>query len=137
MFRKRLAHESLNTALIALGVLSAAMGLKGFLLSSSFIDGGVTGISMLLAKTTGVSLSVLLPVINLPFIFVAYRQLGRAYAVRSVLGIAGLAVALSIINPEQMSPLFHERTGQLMLMAAIGLQLIGFVWIRQVIKIEV
>ena len=60
MFRKRLAHESLNTVLVALGVLSAAMGLKGFLLSSSFIDGGVTGISMLVAKTTGLSLSLLL-----------------------------------------------------------------------------
>ena len=95
MFRKRLAHESLNAALVTLGVLSAAMGLKGFLLSSSFIDGGVTGISMLLAKTTGVSLSLLLPLINLPFIFVGYRQLGRAFAVRSVLGIAGLAAALA------------------------------------------
>src|ERR1043165_6704693 len=79
--RKRLAHESLNAALVALGVLSAAMGLKGFLLSSSFIDGGVTGISMLLRKTSGVSLSVLLPVINIPFIIVGYRQLGRAFAI--------------------------------------------------------
>ena len=62
------------------------MGLKGFLLSSDFIDGGVTGISMLLAKTTGVPLSVLLPAINLPFVVVGYRQLGGAFAVRSVLG---------------------------------------------------
>ena len=56
--RNRLVHESLNAALIAVGVMSAGMGLKGFLLSSGFIDGGVTGISMLLAKTTGVPLSV-------------------------------------------------------------------------------
>ena len=61
VFRRRLAHESVNTALIALGVLSAAMGLKGFLLSSNFIDGGVTGISMLVAKTTGMSLSLSCP----------------------------------------------------------------------------
>ena len=70
------------------------MGLKGFLLSSNFIDGGVTGISMLVAKTTGVPLAVLLPVINLPFVAVGYRHMGRAFAVRSVLGIAGLAAAL-------------------------------------------
>ena len=70
MARKRLARESLNAALIAVGVMSAGMGLKGFLLSSGFIDGGVTGISMLLAKTTGVPLSVLLPAINLPFVVV-------------------------------------------------------------------
>jgi tight adherence protein B len=50
---------------------------------------------------------------------------------------AGLAVALSIISPDNMAPLFHERLGQLMLMAAMVLQLIGFIWIRSVIKIEV
>ncbi len=48
-----------------------------------------------------------------------------------------LAVALSYINPEFMSPLFHERMGQTMLIAGLVLQTIGFFWIRQVIKIEV
>lgn len=50
---KRLLREFLNSVLIVLGIFSACMGLKGFLLSSNFIDGGVTGVSMLLAKTTG------------------------------------------------------------------------------------
>lgn len=49
---KRLLREFLNSVLILLGIFSACMGLKGFLLSSNFIDGGVTGVSMLLAKTT-------------------------------------------------------------------------------------
>lgn len=50
---------------------------------------------------------------------------------------AGLAIALSIINPDMMAPLFHEHLGQMMLLVAMGLQLVGFVWIRNVIKIEV
>jgi tight adherence protein B len=50
---------------------------------------------------------------------------------------AALAVALSFINPEHMNLLFRERMGQTMLMGAIVMQTIGFVWIRQVIKIEV
>ena len=50
---------------------------------------------------------------------------------------AALAVALSLINPEHMQLLFHERMGQMMLMGAIVMQTIGFVWIRKVIKIEV
>jgi tight adherence protein B len=50
---------------------------------------------------------------------------------------AALAVALSYINPEFMSPLFHERMGQTMLIGGLVLQTIGFFWIRQVIKIEV
>jgi tight adherence protein B len=50
---------------------------------------------------------------------------------------AALAIALSFINPEHMQVLFRERVGQLMLMGAIVMQTIGFIWIRQVIKIEV
>ena len=73
---KRAFRELQNAVLILAGVLCAGMGLKGFLLSSNFIDGGVTGISMLLAKTTGLPLSIWLPVVNVPFIAVAYRQHG-------------------------------------------------------------
>ena len=50
---------------------------------------------------------------------------------------AVLAIALSVINPGHMQMLFRERVGQLMLTGAIVMQTIGFVWIRQVIKIEV
>jgi tight adherence protein B len=50
---------------------------------------------------------------------------------------AALSVALSFINPEHMHTLFHEHAGQMMLVAAAVMQFIGFIWIRQVIKIEV
>jgi tight adherence protein B len=50
---------------------------------------------------------------------------------------AVLAVALSFINPEHMNMLFREKMGQMMLMVAIGMQFIGFIWIKQVVKIEV
>jgi tight adherence protein B len=50
---------------------------------------------------------------------------------------AALAVALSFINPEHIDVLFHERMGQMMLMSAIVMQTVGFLWIRKVIKIEV
>ena len=93
---RKALREILNTGLIVLGIVSAAFGLKGFLLSSHFIDGGVTGICMLLAKTTGLSLSLLLPLINLPFVAVGYRHMGGRFAVRSTLGIAGLALSLAI-----------------------------------------
>jgi len=116
--RRRLLRELLNGALIALGILSAAMGLKGFLLSSNFIDGGVTGVSMLLAKTTGLSLSILLPVVNLPFVAIGYRHMGAAFAVRSVLGIGGLAAVLAVIP-------FPDVTPDLVLTAVFGGFFIG------------
>ena len=122
-----MVRELRNAALIVLGVLSAGMGLKGFLLSSNFIDGGVTGISMLVAKTTGVPLAVLLPVINLPFVAVGYRHMGRAFAVRSVLGITGLAAVLATIPyPDVTSDLVLTAVfGGLFLGAGIGLAIRG------------
>ncbi len=127
MARNRIVRESLNAALIAVGVMSAGMGLKGFLLSSGFIDGGVTGISMLLAKTTGVPLSVLLPAINLPFVVVGYRLLGRAFAVRSVLGIAGLAGVLAVVPFPDVTPdlTLTAVFGGFFLGAGIGLAMRG------------
>ena len=94
----RIFREVLNTFLIVLGVLSAGLGLKGFLLSSRFIDGGVTGVSMLLSNVMGWRLSILILVINLPFVILGYRQVGKTFAIKSVLAITGLALALAFIK---------------------------------------
>src|SRR6476619_568019 len=93
-----LRRELKNAVFMALGVLSAGMGLHGFLLSSRFIDGGVTGVSMLLAKVLGVPLSVLILAINIPFIALGYRQVGRAFAVRSASAIIGLSACLATVH---------------------------------------
>ena len=50
---------------------------------------------------------------------------------------AVLAIALTLLNPEHMAPLFRERMGQMALLTAMVMQAIGFVWIQKVIKIEV
>src|SRR3954453_13524036 len=78
---RRVIAELTNAGLIVLGILSAGMGLKGFLLSSNFIDGGVTGVSMLLGKVTPVPLAVWLPLVNLPFVSLGYRLIGPAFAI--------------------------------------------------------
>ena len=111
-------RESLNALLIALGILAAGFGLKGFLLSSNFIDGGVTGVSMLLSKVTTAPLSVWLPLVNGPFVIVGYRQLGRAFALRSALGIAGLSIVLATVR-------FPDVTHDLLLTALFGGLFIG------------
>lgn len=91
-------REARSAALILAGILSAGLGLHGFLLPSNLIDGGVTGISMLLSAVTGWPLSVFIPLVNLPFIGVGYKYLGKSFAVRSALGIGGLAAALALIH---------------------------------------
>jgi uncharacterized membrane-anchored protein YitT (DUF2179 family) len=122
-----LVRECRNAALILLGIASAAMGLKGFLLSSNFIDGGVTGISMLLAKATPISLSVWLPLVNLPFIALGFRQIGPAFAVRSSLAISGLAIALSVAHVPDVTPdlLLTAVFGGFFIGAGIGLAVRG------------
>ena len=50
---------------------------------------------------------------------------------------AVLCIALAFINPEHMNLLFRERMGQMLLLTAVVMQVIGYVWIRQVVKIEV
>lgn len=86
-----------NFILVALGILSAGMGIKGFLLSTRFIDGGVTGTSMLLAKITDIPISILIFVINVPFLVLGYKQLGTSFAVKSTLAIAGLSLCLAFV----------------------------------------
>ncbi|MDX1629609.1 MAG: YitT family protein [Fulvivirga sp.] len=95
---KRAVKERLKAILlIVLGIISAGFGLKGFLIPNSFIDGGVTGISLLVLEITGYPLSILLVVINLPFILLGVFQISRAFAFKSILAIIGLAFAVYLI----------------------------------------
>jgi len=124
---KTYARATRSTILILLGILSAAFGLKGFLLSSHFIDGGVTGVSMLLSNVLGWPLSLLIPVINVPFIVIAYRQIGRIFAVRSVLAIAGLSLCLAFVKFPDVTPdkLLTAVFGGFFIGGGIGLAIRG------------
>jgi len=113
-----LIRGSKSTILILLGILSAAFGLKGFLLSSHFIDGGVTGVSMLVSSVLGWQLAILIPIINVPFIALAYKQIGRAFAIKSVLAIAGLSLCLALVK-------FPDVTADKLLTAVFGGFFIG------------
>ncbi len=107
------ARELKNAAFIVAGVLSAGMGLKGFLIPSGFIDGGVTGVSLLLATITQLPLPFWLPLINVPFLTIGYRQLGLAFAVRSSLAIVILATVVGLVA-------FPSVTRDLVLTAVFG-----------------
>lgn len=124
---KNFIREVINFALIVLGILSAGLGLKGFLLSSHFIDGGVTGVSMLLSTVLGWPLSILILVINLPFIALGYRQIGRKFAIKSALAIGGLALCLAFIKyPDVTSDkLLTAVFGGFFIGAGIGLAIRG------------
>lgn len=73
------------------------MGLESFLLPNHFIDGGVTGVSMLCAQLTGIPLPWLLVFVNAPFVFLAYWRVSREFALKSSLTILGLAICLAFV----------------------------------------
>ncbi|MGB7209853.1 MAG: YitT family protein [Pyrinomonadaceae bacterium] len=124
---KTFLTELKNASLITIGIFSAAFGLKGFLLSSRFIDGGVTGISMLVSEVMGVPLALLILLINLPFVAIGYRQIGPKFAVKSAFAIAGLSLCLFLVNFPDVTPdkLLTAVFGGLFIGAGIGLAIRG------------
>ncbi|MBV8390992.1 MAG: YitT family protein [Mucilaginibacter sp.] len=116
--REKIRQTVESFILIVIGILSAGMGVKGFLLSSRFIDGGVTGISMLIAETTGAPLSVLIFIINIPFLFLGYKRLGMRFAIKGMAAIAGLSFCLAVVH-------FPDVTHDKLLTAVFGGFFIG------------
>lgn len=82
---------------ISLGVMSAAFGLKSFLLPNQFLDGGVVGISLLINVLTNIDLSYLILIINLPFIVIAYTQISKIFALKTLVAIGLLAIVLAFL----------------------------------------
>lgn len=83
---------------ISLGVTAAAFGLKSFLLPSHFLDGGVMGISLLIHNQTNFDLSYLVVIINIPFIVIAYAQISKSFALKTLIAITLLAVLLAFVE---------------------------------------
>ena len=85
-------------AFISLGVILASIGLKGFLFPNNFLDGGAMGVSLLLQILTGINLSVLIVLVNLPFILLGAKQISIPFAIKSSLAIFALAILVHIIQ---------------------------------------
>ncbi|HRF17189.1 MAG TPA: YitT family protein, partial [Chitinophagaceae bacterium] len=99
--------------LISIGIFSAAFGLKGFLLTNKFIDGGATGVSLLVSALTQTPLYLLIICINIPFMVLGYRILGKQFAIKTALAITGLALVIANIE-------FPNVTDDNLLVAVFG-----------------
>ena len=88
---------SMNALALAAGAALTTLGIGSFLLPNHFVDGGMTGLSMLLATLTGWPLPLLLVAANAPFLVLGYRHVGRAFVVRSALAISGVALAIAFV----------------------------------------
>ena len=93
-----LAHAVKEFIFIAIGVFSAGFGLNGFLLPNNFIDGGATGVSLLIQNITEIPLGYLLIVVNLPFLILGTRTINRKFAIKSIIAITFLAFVVHFIE---------------------------------------
>ena len=116
-----------DTFFISLGILSAAFGLKGFLLPDGFLDGGAVGISLLVNALTDIKLSYLIILINIPFILIGYTQVSKIFAVKTLVAIVALAICVEFIH---FPPITHDKVlisffGGFFLGLGIGLSIRG------------
>jgi uncharacterized membrane-anchored protein YitT (DUF2179 family) len=113
--------------LIVIGIFSAAFGLKGFLLTNHFIDGGATGISLLISALTSIPLYVLLILVNIPFVILGYKIIGRSFAIKTALAISGLALVVATVAFPDVTKdnLLVAVFGGFFLGAGIGLSIRG------------
>lgn len=95
---KQLRTELYRAVFVACGIICAAFGLKGFLIPNEFIDGGVTGISLLISSITGWPISLLIAIINVPFIWLGYKRINKLFALKALIAILVLSVVLYFIS---------------------------------------
>ncbi|MFB6341609.1 YitT family protein [Saccharicrinis sp. FJH62] len=88
--------QSMLTTII--GIFISVVALKGFMIPNKFLDGGVTAVSILFNLVFKINFSILLIVINLPFIYLGYRKIGKTFAVQSLMAILLMAVLMLVLN---------------------------------------
>ncbi|MEH7303355.1 YitT family protein [Neobacillus drentensis] len=85
--------------LITLGAALMAVGLEIFLVPNNVIDGGITGISIMLSYITGWKLGVFIFILNIPFFFIGYKQIGKTFALSTLYGIIVLSIGTTLLHP--------------------------------------
>lgn len=127
ILKRLLKREIINAFLIVLGVVSAAFGLESFLLPNGFIDGGITGVSLLVSAVTGWSLPLLIVALNIPFIIIGYTQIGKNFVIKTAGGILGLALCITLFEFPVLTAdkLLVSVFGGFFLGAGIGLAMRG------------
>lgn len=116
-----LTKKILRGLAVAIGAFITAYGLESVLIPNNVSDGGVTGLSIVGSQLFGLPLGVLIALLNIPFVFLGYKQIGKSFAIYSIIGIAALAFATSIMHH---IPIIVQ--GDTLLITVVGGIIIGF-----------
>ena len=107
-----------NLLHIVLGSGLAVIAMKGFMIPNRFLDGGITGISILLHEIFHIDISILLIIFNIPFIYLGYKRIGKTFAIQTILAVTLLSLGLIFIH---IGPITTDK----LLIAIFGGILIG------------
>lgn len=106
--------------MITVGAALAAVSLAIFLIPNTILDGGITGISMILDKLTPLKTSVYIFILNLPFLIIGLKQLGKGFFVRGIYGMIVFSLLLVVFEHY-----FSEATEQTLLAVVFGGIILG------------
>ncbi len=112
-FRLNVWQQIKDAILIGAGIFCAGFGLKSFLLPTQFIDGGATGISLMISELTSFQLPVVLVIINIPFVLLGLVVVDKLFALKASLAIIGLAICTAFFP-------FPDVTHDKLLVAVFG-----------------
>ena len=104
--KDKTTEEILNYVILTIGTIIAAAALDLFLIPNTILDGGVVGIAIIVYKLTSLPLGVLVVALNVPFVFIGYKALGKGFLIRTIYSMISFAVFLSIF--EYIQPFTEE-----------------------------
>ncbi len=119
-----------DTISVFIGIAFATVGLEFFIVPNHLLDGGVTGISLLLSFITKMDVSIFIFAINIPFIAMGYKQVGKLFALKTFLAIMTLSIVLFVLHsfhPAAITkePILIAVFGGICLGAGIGFAMRG------------
>lgn len=115
----KVATKILNFIMLTLGAIISAAALECFLIPNTILDGGITGISIIIYKLFGIPLSFLILILNIPFVFIGFKNLGKNFLVRTVYSMMVFSLFLSFFS------LIPEATDEILLATVFGGALLG------------
>jgi len=98
--KKKNIRAKINSILMMVfGAALASIGLEIFLIPNNIIDGGITGISIISSYYTGLPLGLFILILNIPFLFVGYMQIGKTFALSTLFSVICLSIGVSLLHP--------------------------------------
>ena len=116
-----------NLLYLTIGTALAVLAMKGFMIPNRFLDGGITGISILLHEIFHINISFLVIILNVLFIYLGYKRIGKTFAVQTSIAVVLLSIGLLFID---INPITHDKLliaifGGLLMGTGVGLVIRG------------